>query len=68
MWKDDLPPNRATTTKELEDEDKTTDWRKLWIPSELIYSPSKDCFFKEPDFGYVPNYPPPLEGNENITY
>jgi hypothetical protein len=25
-------------------------------------------YISTPYFGYVPNYPPPLEGNENKTY
>ena len=31
---------------------------KDWIPWDETY----------PMFGYVPNYPPPLEGNENKLY
>ena len=50
MWKDYLPPDRATTAKELE---------------ELELQRVKD---PKPDYGHVPFYPPPLEGNENKIY
>jgi hypothetical protein len=35
-------------------------WVKYWVPCDFV-SPA-------PKYGYVPNYPPPLEGNENKLY
>lgn len=63
MWKDDLPPNRATSTKEL-DLDFSGLGSETWRDGAIKYAQEK--------YGYVPGYPINpfylIEGNENKIY
>jgi hypothetical protein len=58
MWKDDLPPNRAASL-----EPKLTEEQKAELAKTVLESFNSRCCF-----GFVPNYPPPLDGNENKIY
>ena len=83
MWKDDLPPNRATTAKELDAlrvecptcGAKVSDrcqWPRNVGKDRALYHcdphASRIGLASDRGFGYVPGYPPPLEGNENKIY